>query len=206
MKWSDIVYIVLIAGLGIFAFKDCGKAKNCPSASELKCPNYDSLLAVVDSISKLPADTVIQTVVVSKVVVKKIVHTDTLQLNPPIVTYVTVNDSSFRAFVVDTITVQGELLEHRQQITFLDELNVIYEPVPQIVEVHDTLTIAKQVIVPMPEKWSVSAGGNLTYVNGKLYPAPMIEGKFGKVSISVAKPLDNGTSFIIQAGYRLFGK
>lgn len=205
MKWSDIVYIAIIAGLAIFAFRDCGKGGDTETV-ELKCPDYDSLIAVVDSLIQLPPDTVIRTRVTTKTLIKTVVSTDTLEINPPIVNYVTVNDSNSRAFVVDTLTIRGELLSHKQWITFLDEEFVIYEPVPELVFVHDTITLAKQVFSYIPEKWSVSAGGSGGYIFGKPYIAPAVEVKINRWSFSAAKPFDDASSFILQTSYRLFGK
>jgi len=202
MKWSDIIYIALIAGLAVFAFRSC-KTRQCP---ELLCPDVDSLVALVDSIGKLPTDTVYIDRIVSKTVVKTVVKVDTLSLEPPIRSYVTVNDTSSRAYTVDTIVVQGELLEHRQSITFTEEQLVVYQPVPELVYVHDTIAIAKQVFTPIPEKWSISAGAQGGYIFDKPYIAPALEVEISKWNFSVAKPINNATSFTVQASYRLFAR
>lgn len=203
MKWSDIVYIVIIAALAIFSVKNCSPSKQCP---ELVPINKDSLLAVIDSLYNLPPDTVTTIKVVSRVIVKETTKIDSFFTDPPTNVYVSVNDTSYGAFVVDTITVQGTLLDHRQSITFLEETNTIYVPVPEPVFVTDTLKVPVTVEKVVAPKFSFSAGAQGGYLFDKAYIAPAVELQFGKVNVSLAKPLDNASSFTVTTSYRLFAK
>lgn len=203
MKWSDIVYIVIIAALAIFSFKNCKPSNDCPTLIPV---NKDSLLAVIDSLYNLPPDTVTTIKVVSRVIVKETVKIDSFMTDPPTNVYVSVNDTAYGAFVVDTITVQGTLLDHRQAITFLEETNVIYVPVPEPVFVTDTLKVPVTVEKVVPTKFALSAGVQGGYLFDKAYIAPALEFQFNKINLSLAKPLDNASSFNVQASYRLFAK
>lgn len=207
MKWSDIAFVAIIAILAVLAFRNCGKGNNpSPPPQELICPNLDSLVAVMDSLAKLPPDTVIVYKTTTKTIVKTIESVDTVSLSPIIRTYVTVNDTSDRVFVVDTLVIQGELIEHRQSVTFTEESTTISTPTPQPVEIRDTLKINVPVPTPTAYKWSVHAGVNLSYLNGNIQLAPAVQVGVKRFNFSLAKPLDNETSFIFQTSYRLFAR
>lgn len=206
MKWSDIVYIVIIAALAIFSVKNCSPSKNCPELPVFIPVNKDSLMAVIDSLYNLPADTVVTIKVVSRTVIKETTKIDSFFTDPPTNVYVSVNDTAYGAFVVDTITVQGTLLDHRQSITFLEETNTIYVPVPEPVFVTDTLKVPIITEKTIPTKFALSAGAQGGYLFDKAYIAPALEFQINRLNLSLAKPLDNASSFTVQASYRLFAK
>lgn len=207
MKWSDVVYLSLIAALAFaLGVKSCGSRSNADVPDVILPANCDSLLALVDSLKALPADTIYITEYKWKSYTKVIERIDTLQVDPPIHTYITVNDTPQHVFIVDTITVAGDLLSHTQLVQSYENTMVITEEVPVIVHVRDTLVQTKVIEKPTSPKFAASIGAQAGYVFDKAFIAPEVELQFNRWQFSITKPLNNAESFILSSRYQLFKK
>lgn len=200
MKWSDIIYVVIIVALAIFAFRSCELKKNHTTVINDNC---DSLLTLIDSLRNLPPViiTEVDTVTLYRYrTVKEYVNiVDTLYTDSTDVrTYVNINDTLNDMFIIDTITTRGTLISHAQEVTRFDTTTVkeVYIPGPPV-------EIIKEVESVVSPTWQCGVGGATGYINGDWMIAPSISVDVNRWKFNIIKPVNNVESFIFQAQFRL---